>query len=72
MRPASFFSRMLTGIRMDMRTDGGTDIRTERPFYRDARTHLKMINSSTIPENSEFRVIGASEISPLISQKRER
>ena len=32
------FFRMLTDIWMDIRTD----IRTDRPSYRDARTHLKM------------------------------
>ena len=28
-----------------LRTDGPTDQRTDRPSYRDARTHLKMIGS---------------------------
>ena len=32
---------MLTDGRTDIRTHGHTDIRTDRPSYRDARTHLK-------------------------------
>ena len=40
----------------DIRTDGHTDGRTDKPFYRDARTHLKRpdmtgtIQSSTIKD----------------------
>ena len=32
---------MLTDGRTYRHTDGHTDIRTDRPSYRDARTHLK-------------------------------
>ena len=35
------FSLMVTDIRTYGHTDGRTDIRTDRPSYRDARTHLK-------------------------------
>ena len=35
--------RWISGIFEVGLTDGHTDIRTDRPSYRDARTHLKMI-----------------------------
>ena len=34
------FPHLLKG--RDLRTDGPTDLRTDRPSHRDARTHLKM------------------------------
>ena len=35
--------RWISGIFEVGLTDGRTDIRTDRPSYRDARTHLKMM-----------------------------
>ena len=39
------FSLMVT----DGRTNGHTDGRMDRPSYRDARAHLKMLNKIGIP-----------------------
>ena len=36
------FSLIVTEGHTDIWTNGHTDIRTDRPSYRDARTHLKM------------------------------
>ena len=35
----------------DLQTDGRTDLWTDRPFYRDARTHLKNVNAGATGSN---------------------
>ena len=51
------FALMLTDIRTEPRTDGPTDGqtngRTDIPSYRDARTHLKIINNGTMSDDEE-------------------
>ena len=41
-----------TGV-TDRRTDRPTDGRTDKPSYRDARTHLKRISSKQIQEKNQ-------------------
>ena len=51
------FSLMVTDGHTDGRMDGHTDIRTDRPSYRDARTHLKKKERKTITGERKRRAL---------------